>query len=258
MNTRFPSWYWLFLAVWVGVAGGVVVWGRRVMSAPVPQATSTGTDRPVSAPEAWERAPADAPSAAPRARDIRPESPAPEPPIVEIPKLEAPVELEPMESAPPVEETAAVRPRRLPVSAFSLVIPVAGVAPDDLSDTFTDARSGGRSHDAIDIHAPQGTPVIAATDGEIARLFESELGGLTIYQVADDDSTVLYYAHLDAYAPGLGEGDEVAQGTVIGYVGDTGNAAPGSYHLHFALWTTDDPDDFWDGDSINPYSLLVR
>ena len=141
-----------------------------------------------------------------------------------------------------------------------LVVPVAGVDPDDLVDTFEAARSEGRVHNAIDILAPRGTPVVAAADGEVVRLFTSEKGGLTIYQVGDVIGSggypVYYYAHLDAYAPGLRDGQRVRRGEAIGTVGDSGNAAPGNTHLHFAIWTVRDPDSFWDGESLNPYDLL--
>jgi len=137
-----------------------------------------------------------------------------------------------------------------------LIIPVAGVGREDLQDTFRDARSQGRVHDAIDIIAPKGTPVIAASDGEIARFFDSERGGVTIYQFSRDKKLVYYYAHLDRRAENLREHDFVRQGTIIGYVGDTGNAVPGNYHLHFAVWIVSDPKRFWEGANINPYSLL--
>ena len=98
--------------------------------------------------------------------------------------------------------------------------------------------------------------MLAAADGTIVRLFDSENGGITLYQLAPDNRTVYYYAHLDSYAEGVKAGVFAKQGAVIGYVGDTGNAVPGNYHLHFAIWTTDDPKNFWDGESINPYPLL--
>lgn len=137
-----------------------------------------------------------------------------------------------------------------------LIVPVQGVAPEDLVDTFNDARSQGREHNAIDIMAPKGTPVLAAADGRIVRLFVSERGGTTIYQRGTDLRTIYYYAHLDRYADDLREGDSVQQGEVIGYVGDTGNAVPGNYHLHFAIWIAADSTQFWDGVERNPYSLL--
>ena len=138
-----------------------------------------------------------------------------------------------------------------------LLVPVVGVPPGDLVDTFWAARSEGRSHDAIDIMAPRGRPVVAAAAGRVVRLFTSDKGGITAYVVGLDEETVYYYAHLDAYANGLEDGDVLDQGDPIGTVGDTGNATPGNTHLHFAVWRTDDPADFWDGEPVNPYPLLA-
>ncbi len=156
--------------------------------------------------------------------------------------------------APPPDTAAAFIDA--PPDAGAYRIPVEGVQAADLVDTYTQARSEGRVHNAIDIIAPRGAPVVAARSGEVLRLFTSEKGGLTLYQLAPDGRTVLYYAHLDRYAPGLAAGAKVRQGQVLGYVGDTGNATPGNYHLHFAVWETDDPKNFWDGRQINPYPLL--
>ena len=113
-------------------------------------------------------------------------------------------------------------------------------------------------HDAIDIPAPLGTPVLAASDGVITKLFQSERGGTTIYQLSGDKKLVFYYAHLQSYADGLAEGQLKHQGEVIAYVGDTGNAAPGNYHLHFSIAVLSDPKRYWDGSNINPYPLLHR
>jgi peptidoglycan LD-endopeptidase LytH len=137
-----------------------------------------------------------------------------------------------------------------------LVIPVAGVRPEQLRDTFSDARSEGRAHDALDIPAARGTAVVAAADGKILRLFSSARGGTTIYQLGQDGKTVYYYAHLDHYADGLVEGGFVRQGETIAYVGDTGNAGAGNYHLHFAMWLVEDAKRYWSGVDINPYPLL--
>jgi peptidoglycan LD-endopeptidase LytH len=143
-------------------------------------------------------------------------------------------------------------------SESHLTIPVAGVRPDQLIDTFDQARSEGRVHDAIDIPAPAGTPVLAASDGKILKLFQSERGGTTIYQLSPDEKTVFYYAHLERYADGLTEGSDVRQGDVIAYVGDTGNAGAGNYHLHFSIALLSDPKRYWEGSNINPYPLLRR
>jgi len=141
---------------------------------------------------------------------------------------------------------------------MQLIIPVAGVRPDQLIDTFDDARSEGRVHDAIDIPAPAGTPVLAASAGKILKLFQSERGGTTIYQLSSDEKTVYYYAHLQSYADGLTEGKLVRQGETIAYVGDTGNAGVGNYLLHFSIASVTDPERYWEGTNINPYPLLRR
>jgi murein DD-endopeptidase MepM/ murein hydrolase activator NlpD len=144
------------------------------------------------------------------------------------------------------------------VLTSTLIIPVAGVRPDQLIDTFTAARGEGRVHDAIDIAAPQGTPVLAAAGGKILKLFESKAGGTTIYQLSSDEKLIFYYAHLERYAEGLSEGRIVSQGETIAYVGDTGNAGPGNYHLHFSIAVTSDPKRWWEGVNINPYPLLRK
>lgn len=144
------------------------------------------------------------------------------------------------------------------VALGALVIPVAGVRPDQLRDTFSEARSEGRVHDAIDIAAPRDTPVLAAADGTILKLFHSERGGTTIYQLSTDTKFIYYYAHLDRYAEGLTEGHFAKQGETIAYVGDTGNAGAGNYHLHFSIALTSDPKRYWEGVNINPYPLLKR
>jgi len=141
------------------------------------------------------------------------------------------------------------------VGTVDLIIPVAGVKPEQLIDTFDDARSEGRVHDAIDIMAPAETPVLAAANGKIVKLFQSEKGGTTIYQLNAQD-LIFYYAHLSRYADGLAEGDLVKQGQVIAYVGDTGNAGTGNYHLHFSIAAVSDSKRYWEGTAINPYPLL--
>jgi murein DD-endopeptidase MepM/ murein hydrolase activator NlpD len=143
-------------------------------------------------------------------------------------------------------------------SPNNLIVPVAGVRPDQLHDTFSENRSEGRVHDAIDIAAPLGTPVLAAADGTIVKLFQSERGGTTIYQLSTDNKFIYYYAHLDRYAEGLAEGRFVKQGETIAYVGDSGNAGAGNYHLHFSIAVISDPKRYWQGVNINPYPLLKR
>lgn len=138
----------------------------------------------------------------------------------------------------------------------SLIIPVTGVKPEQLFDSFSDSRSEGRIHDAIDIAAPLGTSVVAADDGEIIKFFDSQLGGITIYQLSTNRKFVLYYAHLQKRADDVKVGDVVKQGRTIGFVGDTGNAGAGNYHLHFSVAMVIDPKRYWEGEYINPYPLL--
>jgi peptidoglycan LD-endopeptidase LytH len=135
-------------------------------------------------------------------------------------------------------------------------IPVEGVMAGDLRDTFAEGRSGGRMHRAMDILAPYGTPVIASVDGTIRKLFTSKAGGLTIYQSDRDEALIYYYAHLDRYAAGLAEGDVVKQGSVIGYVGTSGNAR-GTPHLHFSVEVLPPTKEWWKGEPVNPYPLLT-
>lgn len=139
-----------------------------------------------------------------------------------------------------------------------LMVPVSGVRPDQLRDTFSEARSDGRVHDAIDIPAPRGTAVLATADGTILKLFQSERGGTTIYQLSADGKFIYYYAHLERYAAGLVEGHVAKRGETIAYVGDTGNAGTGNYHLHFSVAVISDPKRYWEGVNINPYPLLKK
>ena len=163
----------------------------------------------------------------------------------------------PASRAAPVVTAALETEEALVAPGASLAIPVRGIRPEQLRDSYHDARGGGRVHNAIDIMAPRGTPVIAAADGTIYKMRTSGNGGITIYQLDPDGRTLYYYAHLERYAAGLREGMTVYRGQVIAYVGDTGNAAPGDYHLHFSVSTLTDPRRWWDGRNTNPYPLLV-
>jgi murein DD-endopeptidase MepM/ murein hydrolase activator NlpD len=157
------------------------------------------------------------------------------------------------------DTTAPPVPRETELSelAATLTIPVAGVKAEELLDTFNEAR-GERRHDALDIPAPRGTPVIAATDGRVLRLFTSERGGLMIYTADASERFVLMYAHLDSYAGGLSDGSPLHRGQVIGYVGTTGNAPPNVPHLHFAIARSTDVSRWWEGTPVDPLPLLRR
>lgn len=147
------------------------------------------------------------------------------------------------------EESAIAMLRRR-----DLEFPVEGVDRDDLRDTFSDTRGQGRSHEALDVMAPRGTPVRAVEDGTIEKLFDSRGGGgLTIYQFDPSKTFCYYYAHLDRYAPGIREGQPVRRDQIIGYVGSTGNASPDAPHLHFAIFQLTPERKWWKGEPLNPY-----
>ena len=159
----------------------------------------------------------------------------------------------------------AVVPAKAPARAGDIVvvpsglaIPVSGVRADQLIDTFTQSRAGGRPHDAMDIMAPDGTPVVAAAEGTVEKLFFSQGGGgITAYVRSPDRRWMYYYAHLQAYAPGLREGQRVGRGDPIGRVGSTGNANPEGPHLHFAIHRMAEGERWWQGTPVNPYPLLA-
>lgn len=168
--------------------------------------------------------------------------------------------LDEIESLPSPADTPMpeIEPLQRGAPTGMLLVPVAGVSPADLRDTYSQARAGGlRIHDAIDIMAPAGTPVVAAAPGTVDKLFYSERGGITAYVRSPDRRRIYYYAHLDRYAPGLVEGSELAAGDAIGLVGATGNADPEAPHLHFAVMRMEEGEGWWEGEAVNPYPLLV-
>ena len=138
----------------------------------------------------------------------------------------------------------------------ALQIPVVSVQASELQDSYLQARGGGlRSHEALDIMARRGTPVVAVEDGHITKMFLSRPGGLTVYHFDDAREFSYYYAHLDRYVDGLREGMRVQKGQVIGYVGSSGNAAPASPHLHFAIFRLGPERQWWRGTPINPFRV---
>ncbi len=164
--------------------------------------------------------------------------------------------VDPHGSEPPMGLPAAPAASAASAQPGGLLIPVQGITATQLTDTFTQARGANRVHDAIDIMAPQGTPVVAVADGSVAKLFDSKAGGITLYQFDPSERFVYYYAHLQGYAPGVVEGKALKRGEVIGYVGSTGNANPAAPHLHFAAGTLTADKKWWDYTAINPYPLL--
>lgn len=202
-------------------------------------------------------------------------APPPSPPVVGADGEEVPVtpHASPSTPPPPVAETAppaqgrpgASRPwLQVPspvpageLTTRGLLVPVQGIGREQLQDTFGDPRGGGtRAHEALDIMAPRNTPVLAVEDGKISKLFNSQQGGLTIYQFDPTETYAYYYAHLERYTDGLKEGQRVRKGQVIGYVGTTGNAGPDSPHLHFAIFRLTPEKQWWKGDPLNPFEVL--
>ncbi|HEU5173152.1 MAG TPA: M23 family metallopeptidase [Gemmatimonadaceae bacterium] len=139
----------------------------------------------------------------------------------------------------------------------SLVVPVAGVSPEALRGTFDDRRGGGRRHEAIDIMAPRGTPVVSATGGRLLRLHRSRAGGLMVYAADTADRLILMYAHLDRYARDLVAGMPLRRGQLLGYVGSTGNASASAPHLHFAIARGEPSRRWWSGTAVDPFPLLA-
>jgi peptidoglycan LD-endopeptidase LytH len=172
---------------------------------------------------------------------------------------DAPV-LEKKDQGPTTEEIDAVLTSARQTFATDddgLMMPVEGIAPGQLVDTYNASRSGGRSHNALDIMAPRGSLVVSATDGVVEQLHRSSLGGITAYVRSMDGNRVYYYAHLDSYAPGLANGQRLQRGDPIGRVGSTGNANAAWPHLHFAVYRMAAGQRWYQGRPIDPYPLLA-
>jgi murein DD-endopeptidase MepM/ murein hydrolase activator NlpD len=138
-----------------------------------------------------------------------------------------------------------------------LFFPVPGIDSTRLDDSFDAPRSGGsRKHNAIDIMAPHGTPVLSVQNGRILRLSNTTNGGIGIYATDPDSQFVYYYAHLDRYHSSTHVGRPLLRGDTIGYVGSTGNAPKNAPHLHFQVMRMPADRRYWDGAPINPYPLL--
>jgi murein DD-endopeptidase MepM/ murein hydrolase activator NlpD len=165
---------------------------------------------------------------------------------------------------PPVEQTGVVRSAstvREPddmkyLRSRRLIIPVVGVEPEDLRDDFYAKRGGGRRHNAIDILAPYGTPVVAADDGYVLRLSRNKAGGIVLYATDPEERVAYYYAHLAGYYEGLSPGKALQKGDTIGYVGTSGNAPENTPHLHFQIMRMRRGGKYWNGEPLNPYPLL--
>jgi murein DD-endopeptidase MepM/ murein hydrolase activator NlpD len=181
------------------------------------------------------------------ARQVYSSAPAP------VESRPAPVAAKPVVPINPVSSTEAVDY----LLARGILIPVAGASVGQLRDTFDEGRDGVRVHRALDIMAPRGTPVLSADSGRILRVSTNSLGGNTIYATDPLGRVVYYYAHLDAYQPGLTQGALVARGDTLGFVGTTGNAPKDTPHLHFQVMRMPSDGKYWDGEPINPYPLIL-
>lgn len=160
----------------------------------------------------------------------------------------------PNPALPPAIDTDPLRDLR----DRHLALPIAGLSAKDLRSSFDEKRGSSRRHEAIDILAPRNTPILAVEDGTVARLFQSDAGGITIYQFDPTTTYVYYYAHLERYAAGLDEGDRIKRHQVIGYVGTSGNAPKDTPHLHFAIFKLTEKKRWWEGAPIDPYLVLTR
>ena len=159
------------------------------------------------------------------------------------------------------DEPATAAVARTPLEALAergLIVPVEGVDASRIRDSYTAGRGGGRTHDAVDIMAPRGTPVIAADSGTIFKLRQNAAGGITIYQLDPAEQFIYYYAHLDRYRDGLVEGMPIRRGEVLGFVGTTGNAPKETPHLHFQVMLYRGQGQYWGGEPINPHPFLKK
>jgi peptide-methionine (S)-S-oxide reductase len=146
----------------------------------------------------------------------------------------------------------------LAILRSEMIVPVRGVSVAALHDTYNELRDGTRPHEALDIPAPRGTPVLSSTSGRVLKLFNSKPGGLMVYAADSTNRFILMYGHLDAYAPGLADGQPLSRGQQIGVVGTTGNAPANTPHLHFAIARSANVNEWWKGTPVNPYPLLRR
>lgn len=181
----------------------------------------------------------------------------------------------PPEGPPPVPNSATTAPATTPATEgfaertapnagttgaavpLHLAMPIAGMDPATLKDSFQDQHNG-HTHEALDIPAPRGTPVTAAIEGTVAKLFTSKQGGLTVYQYDDSQQYCVYYAHLERYAKGLKEGMLLRKGDVLGYVGTTGNAEGTEPHLHFTVFQLGPDKKWWKGTALDPLPMLTQ
>ena len=227
---------WILCALLALLALGVVlviVASRKPAVTQPPARSPEVSERAQSAPAAQAPPPAQTAPAVPTRSSAHPASPA-----------------KPAKANEPEDSSDPARLR-----TRGLALPLPGLSAAQLSDNYTHARAGGAAHEALDIMAPRGTPVVAIDDGRIAKLFSSKTGGITLYQFDPTGEYAYYYAHLDRYAEGIAEGDNLRKGQLIGCVGSTGNAQPDAPHLHLAVFRLGPERQWWRGTPINPFLI---
>jgi peptidoglycan LD-endopeptidase LytH len=188
----------------------------------------------------------------------------PLPPMAPLPELAPELPGPAMTPAPaaPVDVVATPALSRDPslesLRERGLLVPVKGVVAGQIPDSFDAPRDGARVHNAQDILAPRGTPVLAADDGVILHVGTNTLGGNVIWESDPAHRFAFYYAHLERYAKGLKDGQHVARGDVIGYVGTSGNAPKNTPHLHFQVVRIVSGKRYSEGPPVNPLPFFTQ
>jgi len=255
----------LIIGIVLGAGGTLLLLSRVPLDKRETAAITSPIDQPAPAPAAITATPPASPPAAERAATPSPAlTPAQAEPDEHVRTAGGPAPIVPGPGKAAGDSLAGMRTADTSGtgglvaggSGSSLLVPVEGVKAVQLQDTYNQSRGAERKHEALDIPAPNGTPVLAVADGKIAKLFTSKPGGLTIYQFDPSEKFSYYYAHLDHYASGLQEGQQVKRGEVIGYVGATGNADQAAPHLHFAMFELGPDKNWWQGKPVNPFPLM--
>ena len=184
---------------------------------------------------------------APALRPLPPLAPLPEPPA------ESPMPIESRRASDVLDMDRDLED----LHYRGLLVPVAGIDVSKISNTFNDARDGQRKHNAVDILAKRGTPVLSVDYGTILKVGTNALGGNIVWAADANRRFVYYYAHLDRWADGLRDGMAVQRGDVLGYVGTTGNAPKDIPHLHFQLLRFTNDKRYYDGLPVNPLPFFI-
>jgi len=193
-------------------------------------------------------------SCGPALKPLPPMAPLPEPTSESRRPVSAPSPTGERNPAGAPEHDAALDVLR----EHGLLVPVKGISASQIPDTYDAPRDGVRVHNALDILAKRGTPVLAADDGTILHIGTNALGGNVVWAADPSGRFAFYYAHLDRYAKGLHDGQTLSRGEVIGYVGTTGNSPKDTPHLHFQVVRIVSGKRYSDGPSLNPLPLFTQ